>query len=91
VSGWAARARQVIAEVHRLLPENATLAERTKAVADAYPFGPRQYWPYKAWCKARREYLGRYSYKARNAPPTPMEVFLASHPRDPASGRPVIS
>lgn len=25
---------------------------------EAYPFGARTHWPYKAWCKVQREILG---------------------------------
>lgn len=57
---WSARSREVIAQIHARMPENATLTERKAALKDAYPFGPRQYWPYRAWCKARREYLARF-------------------------------
>ena len=56
---WLERAREVIAAVDASLPADATFAERKKAVQAAYPFGPRQYHPYKQWCKAQREYLAR--------------------------------
>lgn len=39
------------------LPQDATLAERSRALRKAYPFGPRRCWPYKAWLKERRRYL----------------------------------
>ena len=54
---WLERARSVIADVDASLPPDATFAERKKAVHAAYPFGLRQYHPYKQWCKAQREYL----------------------------------
>lgn len=57
---WTEQARKVIAQVHATLPEDATLKQRKAALKNAYPFGPRQYWPYRAWCKARREYLARF-------------------------------
>jgi len=45
---WRSRARPIIAEVLR---KHAGSDEkvRRKALRDAYPFGPRQFWPYKVW------------------------------------------
>lgn len=57
---WAQQSRDRIAQIHRSLPEDASLTARKKALRDGYPFGKRAYWPYKAWCKARREYLARF-------------------------------
>jgi hypothetical protein len=57
-------AREVIGQVHRSLPENATIKERKAALKAAYPFGTREYWPYKAWCKAQREYLAKFTNTA---------------------------
>lgn len=61
---WSERARQVIADVHATLPANISFADRRKAIRAAYPFGPREHWPYKAWCKAQRAYLAKYDPKA---------------------------
>lgn len=57
---WSQKSREVIARVHARLPENATLKQRKAALRDAYPFGERNYWPYRAWRKARREYLAKF-------------------------------
>lgn len=57
---WHDRCWQVIGEVHASLPPDATLEQRKKALKHAYPFGERKYFPYKAWCKARRQYLAKY-------------------------------
>jgi hypothetical protein len=56
---WSAIARRVIAEVDAA---NATLppAERLKVIDAAYPFGERDCWPYKAWLKARKEWIGKH-------------------------------
>jgi len=67
---WADEARAVIGRVHASLPGTATYAERKKALHDAYPFGPRMYHPYKAWCKVQRSYLARY----KPAGPTELEL-----------------
>lgn len=84
---WSRFAKDIIARIDIDVPEGATLKERTAIIDAAYPFGERRYWPYKAWLKARREYLGRYGYRPR--PLTPIEFRLAEMPRDPESGRPV--
>jgi hypothetical protein len=60
--------RQVIARVHASLPEDISFKDRKAAIKAAYPFGERDYWPYKAWCKAQREYLRRYDPKAPKPP-----------------------
>ena len=61
-------ARQVIARVHATLPADISFTERKRAIRAAYPFGEREYWPYKAWCKAQREYLAKYDPKAPQPP-----------------------
>lgn len=63
---WADQAAATIAEVHKSLPETASLAERMKAVDEAYPFGERKYSPYKTWLRARRNYLARYGYQPKS-------------------------
>lgn len=62
---WADHARAAIARVHATLPADATLEERTTAVDAAYPFGERAHFPYKAWLKARRAYLGQFGLRPR--------------------------
>lgn len=78
MSGWSDTARRVIQEVHLSLPETASLQERIKAVDDAYPFSIRKYWPYKAWLKARRDYLCRYGYQPKGKPliESPLERMI---------------
>jgi hypothetical protein len=67
---WHDRAWQAIEKMHAALPPDATLAERKKALTAAYPFGERRHFPFKAWCKARRQYLARYE------PPKPIPEHL---------------
>ena len=57
---WADVAKQTVERVHSELPATATLAERKDALRAAYPFGEREYSPYKTWCKKQREYLRRF-------------------------------
>jgi len=73
-----------IDSVHAQLPRDATPAQRKTALWAAYPFGPRKYWPYKAWLKAQRAYLARYSDEpagplfARPADEVPRKVGVSS-------------
>lgn len=70
-------ARQVISQVHAGLPDSCPLDERRKVVDASYPFGERAYSPYKAWLRARREYLTRYGHQPRNTPhESPMERMM---------------
>lgn len=82
---WSAIARQTVAEAAKTVPEGATFKERRAIISAAYPFGPREMWPYKAWCKAVRDYLRPFDPKT----PAPPALF-ADYPRDPITGRPVI-
>ncbi len=61
-SSWHVTAEATIAAVHDSLPADASLAERTKAVDAAYPFGERAHFPYKEWLAARRRYLVKFGY-----------------------------
>jgi murein L,D-transpeptidase YafK len=70
ISRWRTRAREVIAEVeqeHR----NATLAEFKAALKAAYPFGQRQYGPYKIWCQEQRYAIARFRARTEPQPCTP--------------------
>tara|TARA_R100001086_G_scaffold248247_1_gene184651 strand:+ start:4587 stop:4856 length:270 start_codon:yes stop_codon:yes gene_type:complete len=49
---WAQDAFSVIAGV--LKEEHATPEDALAAIDAAYPFGRREYWPYKQWLKMRR-------------------------------------
>ena len=57
---WYLKARSVIAKLDADMPEKLTFQERKKLVQAAYPWGARENHPYKAWCKAQREYLARF-------------------------------
>lgn len=78
MASWSQAARETIKEVHRDLPDTATLAERKAAVDAAYPFGERAYSPYKTWLKARREYLCKYGYVPKGKPlvESPLERLM---------------
>lgn len=83
---WAEIARARIEAVAATIPDTATLKARKALIDAAYPFGERAYWPYRAWCKARRKYLERYGLP----PLRQARDQLALFPRDPKTGRPLI-
>lgn len=58
---WLDSAKNVIHAVHQeQLQKGVTdKAEILKAIDAAYPFGLRQYFPYKAWLRARKEFIAR--------------------------------
>jgi hypothetical protein len=72
---WSLLAKQTIQQVHAALPAGATLAERTRAVDAAYPFGERSHSPYKTWLRARRNYLEVYGYRGKNKKPAAPWIF----------------
>ncbi|MDB6178960.1 hypothetical protein PAF17_15825 [Paracoccus sp. Z330] len=63
---WKAEAAEIIRQATACLPDDATLSERKKVIADACPSSWRTMsWPQKAWQSARRDYLVRYGYVPR--------------------------
>nr|WP_314430019.1 hypothetical protein [uncultured Brevundimonas sp.] len=81
---WSKEARRLIGEVHAKLPSDATLVQRKAAIRDAFPCDWRgASWPYRAWLKARKDYLRKFDDIA----PAPL---FEGWPRDPKTGRPVI-
>jgi len=89
MGSWSDVAKRTIQEVHRSLPEGATLEERIKAVDAAYPFGMRAYSPYKTWLRWRREYLCRYGYIPKGKPliESPLERMMRRAGVTPPSPR----
>jgi hypothetical protein len=77
---WYESSKAHIAEIHASLPTDATLEQRRKALQGGYPFGQRQYFPYKMWLKAQREYLTRYAppdHDSKRFPLSPLERMIA--------------
>lgn len=64
---WRDEAWAAIERVDGELAATTTLAQRMAAVDAAYPFGARDWHPYRQWLKARRTYLARYGYRGRGA------------------------
>ena len=54
---WRDRARPIIASVIEEVGTDDIKALR-KALREAYPFGPRKYWPYKVWLSEIARQLG---------------------------------
>lgn len=57
---WADQARKAIHEVDENLGSAVSFEDRQAAVDAAYPFGRRAHYPYKIWCKERRNYLSKF-------------------------------
>jgi len=57
VMGWSDEARGIVAKVLAALPADTDVKAARRALRDAYPWGPREYWPYKAWCAAAKPAL----------------------------------
>ena len=62
---WRRETRKVILATLAALPVDATLAEKRRALRDAYPFGLRQHHPYKIWFDEVNVQLGLKKSKAR--------------------------
>lgn len=58
---WADKAWKVMGEVRaKCLSENKTPDETAKEIDDAYPFGLRSHYPYKAWLSARKKFFAQH-------------------------------
>ena len=79
IASWHGLAWKYIAELDATLPAEMPLKERRKVVRAAYPWGQRHRWPYKAWCRAQREYLAQFipvDEKLKKLPATPLEQLI---------------
>lgn len=72
---WSDRAAPIVAEVIRRVGRHDRQALR-KALIDAYPFGERAHFPYKAWlCEVRRQ-LGHPLNRPKADPANPqLDLF----------------
>lgn len=68
-ASWADSADRVLREVFSALPRDASDDAVRAAVRDAYPFGQRAYWPYKAWL--RRVKAWRHAWRMGLKQPAP--------------------
>lgn len=60
-SHWRAEARQAIETALAAIPKDASFSDKKAGIDAAYPFGPRQYHPYKIWLSERKAWLARLS------------------------------
>lgn len=81
---WRQQAATAIRQAHSLVPNDATLKERMAVIDAAYPFGTREYHPYKMWLKERAEYLRAYGYKPKSKAlhETPLERLMRRGKRE---------
>lgn len=75
---WTICARQICQRTAAEHPQ-ATGAELRRIFRDAYPWGQRKYWPYKAWLKACRREINRRDGKVEMIRPRASET----RPTDP--------
>lgn len=73
---WRERAQDVIQRV-RIANPSARGDDLKKLLRAAYPFGERQYWPYKVWCTEVAYTLGTKQRPKRGAAPP---STLPEHP-----------
>ncbi|WP_085593470.1 hypothetical protein [Thalassospira sp. MCCC 1A01428] len=86
---WQEEAARIIAELDAKLPADMPLKERRKAVRGANPWGRQRSWPYKAWCRAQREYLSRFvtaDQRPKSLPLTPLEQFIETSTKSEKPG-----
>lgn len=86
---WTANAIEVIAQAiaqgRKLSETNEQIRRRVDA---AYPFGAREYWPYKAWLKERRRLFCLHNIITSRNRPKPVDGILADGPVIGSGGRP---
>jgi len=76
MSDWSEKSRRICRQIAEDHPK-ATGKELRRLFRDAYPFGPRAYWPYKAWLTAcRREIDAREGRPTALRPRHPGEVAI---------------
>lgn len=76
MKSWRDRCRPIIT---RVLAENQGKEEKEirKALKEAYPYGEREYHPYKIWCDEIRVQMGKRKFgKGKSSPPDPNQQNL---------------
>ena len=70
---WRDSAKAAIQKALQEAEAQGLDAEATRTYVNAaYPFGPREYWPYQAWLKAVRQALGLPKRARGNKAETPL-------------------
>jgi hypothetical protein len=73
---WYRKALVVIVEALKEAKEQGLDEKETKKlVSSRYPFGPREYWPYKQWLLAQKRLLAAERLPEIAAPPPPIICF----------------
>lgn len=88
---WSDIARKTLAEVAATVPDELPMKERKAIVEAAYPFGPREMWPYRTWRKACKAYYANFAKEGGRIGPPSRPTGLEHLPRDPVTGRPMIA
>lgn len=57
-SKWYEQAVAVVRRALAEMPSGASRKDCLENVREAYPFGAREGWPYKMWCRAQRDLIG---------------------------------
>lgn len=86
---WITTARDALAAMNDTLPPDSSPLERRRRVAEVGRAFRGASWPYKAFLKARAEYLAGGPKPATKTARQVQRAYDAL-PRDPATGRPVI-
>jgi hypothetical protein len=83
-SRWRRAAEPII---KRVILENTAAGDEkalAKALREAYPFGPREHYPYKVWCDEINKQLGKgYRYFRKNQsfkPPYEGKLIFGQRP-----------
>lgn len=79
MSNWRKLAREAIDKAHAGLDRDTALKDRKAAIDAVYPFGERQYHPYKMWLKERKIYLDRWSDKPAGSLLSPLDRAKAAY------------
>jgi hypothetical protein len=83
-SEWRLRARRVIVPILDGLSVPLCEKGMRAAVKDAYPFGLREHWPYKMWCKELREQIKRRCKVPEERPEVRFVVILYGYETSPS-------
>ena len=73
---WRQAAAPIIEEVIRCCGDGCDESFVRKAISASYPFGEREYWPYKVWLRDVSRQLGKRFPKEAPRTPDPLQPEL---------------
>lgn len=79
MSEWEQMHAERIWEVHKTLPDDATLEDRIKALRKITPSSSDPSWSRKTWQRARLKYLTKFGYVSKHKkklPESPLERMM---------------